>query len=115
EADSSHVRTDPTHGNYHRPIANGNWNLSFSALGYITQTVNNVLVLSNGATVVDVQLQPVPTIPVISYLDDTAPAGIDPGEAVSMYISLYNEGGGAATNAVGVLSSTDPYVTITQN
>jgi len=115
EADSSHVRTDPDHGNYHRPIANGTWNLSFSSPGYITQTVNNVLVLSNGPTVVDVQLQPVPTIPVISYLDDTAPAGIDPGEAVSMYISLFNEGGGAATNAVGVLSSTDPYVTITQN
>ncbi len=114
DVDSSQVRSDAASGNYFRPIANGTWNLSFSAPGYLTQSVNGVLVLSNGATVVDVQLQPVPTIPVVSYLDDTAPAMIEPGEAVTMFLTLKNEGGGAATNAQGVLSTSDSYVSITQ-
>jgi hypothetical protein len=39
----------------------------------------------------------------------------DPGETVSMVLTLSNVGNGAATNISGTLTSTDPYLTITQN
>ncbi len=39
----------------------------------------------------------------------------DPGETVEMTVTLSNVGSGVATNITGTLSSTDPYLTITQN
>ncbi|MCX6641306.1 MAG: T9SS type A sorting domain-containing protein [bacterium] len=39
----------------------------------------------------------------------------DPGETVSMLVTLSNVGQGQATNITGTLSTTDPYTTITQN
>ncbi len=39
----------------------------------------------------------------------------DPGETCSMVVTLNNVGPGAATNVVGTLSTTSPYLTITQN
>jgi hypothetical protein len=39
----------------------------------------------------------------------------DPGETVSMLVTLSNVGNSPATNIQGTLSSTDPYLTITQN
>ncbi|MCX6641505.1 MAG: T9SS type A sorting domain-containing protein [bacterium] len=39
----------------------------------------------------------------------------DPGESCSMVVTLNNVGQGQATNIVGSLSTTDPYLTITQN
>jgi subtilisin family serine protease len=38
----------------------------------------------------------------------------DPGETCSMIVTLYNVGQGDASNIVGTLSTTDPYLTITQ-
>ncbi|MGB5137144.1 MAG: M14 family zinc carboxypeptidase, partial [Candidatus Zixiibacteriota bacterium] len=113
--DSSEVRCDPNLGNYHRMIAPGNWSLRFSAPGYVSQTVSNIITSSNGVVIVDVQLQPVPQIPVLSYVDDTAPAAISAGDSVAMRITLMNQGGGDATNTQGILSTADSYVTITQN
>jgi|GEM_PF-643612 subtilisin family serine protease len=39
----------------------------------------------------------------------------DPGETCSMVVTLNNVGQGTATNVVGTLSTTSPYLTITQN
>ncbi len=39
----------------------------------------------------------------------------DPGETISLLVTLTNVGSGSASNIVGTLSTTDPYVTITQN
>ncbi len=39
----------------------------------------------------------------------------DPGETCSMVVTLYNVGQGTGTNIVGTLSTTDPYLTITQS
>jgi len=39
----------------------------------------------------------------------------DPGETVSLTITLINVGNSAAANISGLLSTTDPYLTITQN
>lgn len=113
--DSSVVRCDPDHGNYHRMIEPGTWDLEFSAPGYVNKTITGISVL-NGMTVVqDVQLDPVSTDPVLSFVSETAPTRIDPGDNVSMYITLENDGGGPATNVVGVLSTADSYITVTQS
>lgn len=115
DQDSTEVRCDPVHGNYYRMIAAGNWSLRFTAPGYLPQTVSNIITSNGGAVTVDVQLQPVPQVPVLSYVDDTAPAAISAGDNVAMKIILKNDGGGDAFNTQGVLSTTDAYVTITQN
>lgn len=115
DQDSSEVRSDPTHGNYYRMIASGVWSLRFSAPGYVSQTVSGVITSVNGSVTVDVQLQPVPQIPVVYYVDDNAPAAISAGDNVAMRITLRNDGGGDAVNAQGILSTTDSYVTVTQN
>ncbi|TKJ39982.1 hypothetical protein CEE37_09610 [candidate division LCP-89 bacterium B3_LCP] len=39
----------------------------------------------------------------------------DPGETISMVLTLSNAGSGTASNIVGTLSTTDPYLTVTQN
>ena len=115
DQDSTEVRCDPTYGNYNRMIAPGNWSLRFSAPGYISQTVSNIITSNNSSVVVDVQLQPVPQIPVLTYYDDNAPAAVSAGDNVSMKITLKNEGGGDAVNTQGILSTADSYITITQS
>lgn len=115
DIDSSEVRCDPTHGNYYRMIAPGVWTLRFSAPGYVSQTVSGIITALNGSVTVDVQLQPVPQIPVLYYVDDNAPAAISAGDDVTMRVTLRNDGGGDAINTQGVLSTTDSYITVTQN
>ncbi len=115
DLDSSEVRCDPTLGNYHRMIAPGVWSLRFSAPGYVSQTVSGIITSLSGSVVVDVQLQPVPQIPVLYYVDDNAPGAISAGDNVAMRITLKNDGGGSAVNAQGFLSTTDAYVAITQS
>jgi hypothetical protein len=44
--------------------------------------------------------------------DNGAP---DPGESITMVVTLANYGATTATNVVGMLTSTDPYLTLTQN
>ncbi len=39
----------------------------------------------------------------------------DPGETISLLVTLNNVGTGTASNIVGTLSSTDPYLAVTQN
>jgi subtilisin-like proprotein convertase family protein len=50
------VYTDPDVGDYHRMLLPGTYSLTFSAEGYTPQTVNNVVVVPESATVVNVQL-----------------------------------------------------------
>ncbi len=52
------VRTDPTHGDYYKLLNTGTYQLTFSAPGYITQTVSNVAVTWGTPTVLNVQMQP---------------------------------------------------------
>ena len=51
----SFVNSDENSGKYYRPIFQGNYNITFSAPEYISQTIN-VSVTNNQATVLDVQL-----------------------------------------------------------
>jgi Zinc carboxypeptidase/Thrombospondin type 3 repeat len=59
DVDSSEVYTDPDVGDYHRMIASGTWNLQCISSGYVSKTVNGVIVGSGNATVVHIQLAPV--------------------------------------------------------
>lgn len=60
DKDSSHVYSSAVLGNYHRPIAAGNWQVEFSAPGYQTVTLPSVTVLNNQpAKVQNMGLQPV--------------------------------------------------------
>ena len=112
DVDSSRVFTDPDVGDYHRMLSPGTYTLEYSALGYITQSVSNVVVTTGSSTVVDVQLTPVPSTPILQYVSDNAPS-VDPGDLnVQMKVTLQNVGGGNATNVSSVLTTADPYVTI---
>lgn len=55
-ADSSFVYSNPVVGNYHRYLINGTYSITYSAPGYISKTVNNVILTNGNATIVDVQL-----------------------------------------------------------
>ncbi len=114
DIDSARVFTDPNVGDYHRMLANGTYNLSFASPGYITQTVSGIGVTSRHATYVNVQLQAIPTTPDLAYLSNNA-GEPDPGDTVSMHITLRNDGGGVAQNTIGILSSSDSYITIAQD
>lgn len=56
DVDNSEVYTDPRAGNYHRMIKAGTYSLTFSAPGYITKTIDDVVVTDWGTTVLDVTL-----------------------------------------------------------
>lgn len=55
---SKTVRTDPSHGDYYKLLDTGSYQLTFSAPGYITQTVSAVATTWGTPTVLNVQLQP---------------------------------------------------------
>jgi hypothetical protein len=114
DEDSSYVYSDPDVGNYHRMIEAGTYDLTFSATGYFTKTVNNVTVTDWEAVRVDVVLQAVPNEPVFEFEDYTADA-VHPGDTVSMNLTINNIGGGNAYNTFGQLSTADPWITITQD
>lgn len=114
DADSSRVFTDPQVGDYHRMIAPGTWNLKFTAPGYVDQTINGVVVTSNAATTVNVQLQPMAIIPDLAFSKHNV-ATTHAGDTIAMKITLVNNGAGNATGTTGILSTTDSYVTVIQN
>ena len=114
ESDSSYVYTDPDVGDYHRMIDAGTYEVRFSATGYITKSITGVSVSDYSVTSLDVELAPVPDIPLIQFSSQDAGL-VDPGDNVSMYITLLNQGGGNASGLTGVLSTEDTLATVTQN
>ncbi len=59
DKDSSHVYSSSVLGNYHRPVAAGNWQVEFSAPGYQSVILPAVSVLNNQpATIQNMGLQP---------------------------------------------------------
>ncbi len=113
--DSSYVFTDSVVGNYHRMIAAGTCDLVYSAPGYVPDTVFDIVVTANApAVVLDVQLQPLPSVPVL-LLESHSIAGVDPGESVNALVTLRNEGPVAATKVSGILRTGDPYIIVTDS
>ncbi|MCX7697142.1 MAG: M14 family zinc carboxypeptidase [Bacteroidales bacterium] len=66
DADSSHVYSSPLHGDYYRPIIAGTWNMSVSAPGYQTATINNVTVTNKSVVVRNVSL--IPNSPTANFI-----------------------------------------------
>jgi zinc carboxypeptidase/carboxypeptidase family protein/type IX secretion system substrate protein len=58
DADSSEVYSDSTFGKYYRMIIQGTYNLTFSAPGYYSKTINGVSAINDAATVLNVKLMP---------------------------------------------------------
>lgn len=56
DLDHSEVYTDPRSGNYHRLIEAGTYSLTFSAPGYVTKTIDDVVVSDGAATILNVTL-----------------------------------------------------------
>lgn len=57
DTDSSEVYSDSQFGKYYRLIIQGNYNITYSAPGYYSKTVNNVHVINDSTTVQNVQLR----------------------------------------------------------
>lgn len=71
DADSSFVYSSGDVGNYHRPILPGTYNVTYSAPGYISQTISGVNVASaSSTTIVNVSLAPAP--PVANFISSSA-------------------------------------------
>jgi len=64
DADSSEAVTDPSTGFYIRLLKGGTYTLTFSAEGYQSLTVNNVVVDEGGTSTLDVMLEPSNPVPV---------------------------------------------------
>jgi hypothetical protein len=56
DKDSNHVYSWLPHGNYYRPVYQGEYDLTFSADGYYPKTISGVAAENNEATILDVQL-----------------------------------------------------------
>jgi hypothetical protein len=111
DIDSADVHTDADVGDYHRMLHPETYDILFSSPGYLAQVVNDITVIDRSANILNVQLQQLPNRPILSFHSHNA-GSVDPGDMVSMNITLINEGGSQADDVVGILSSVDPYVTI---
>lgn len=68
DADSSHVYTSLPIGNYYRPITPGTYSVTYSAPGYQSVTLNNIVVTANSGVEHNVVLQPL--APVSNFTAD---------------------------------------------
>jgi len=59
DLDNSYVTTEPTNGDYYRPIESGVYDLKFSAEGYKDKIVEGVTAVNGQATRLDVELEKV--------------------------------------------------------
>jgi len=57
-------------GRYNRILLPGNYDLTFSAFGYLPQTITDVTVINDDVTVLDVQLNAAPTVSVDIHLEN---------------------------------------------
>ncbi|NVO04177.1 MAG: PKD domain-containing protein, partial [Bacteroidetes bacterium] len=62
DLDSSHVYSRLSIGDYHRSLIAGTYNLTFSASGYQSQTINNVSVTNGNTTTLNVQMVPISSV-----------------------------------------------------
>ncbi|MCB1183784.1 immune inhibitor A [bacterium] len=70
------VHTDPDHGDYYKLLDTGTYDITYSAYGYITQTVTGVATTWGTPTVLDVVLQPVAHGDVTGVVTDLGGTGL---------------------------------------
>jgi len=71
DEDESQVFSSLPKGNYHRPINEGSYSVTFSRFGYFPETVDNVSILNNNIEILDVELQPITVLTAGFYADKT--------------------------------------------
>ena len=71
-------KSNENFGRYYRFLPNGNYNVTISAFGYITQTFQNININNVGQTILDVQLVPCQSFTVTGTVTD-----IDTGEPIA--------------------------------
>lgn len=59
DEDESWVFSSLPEGNYHRPIAEGSYSITFSHFGYFPETVDNVAIINDDIEILDIELQPI--------------------------------------------------------
>ena len=111
---NSEVFTDPDVGDYHRMLEAGTYTLIYSAGSYLPDTAFNVVVDEFDCVRIDIDLDPIPSGPMLTFQSHDG-GKIEPGDDVSMHITLGNYGAANANNPGGLLGSADSYITITQN
>jgi len=89
--DSSEVYSALPVGDYHRPIYQGTYNVTYSAPGYQSKTVNGITVTNGNATVVNVLLKPIVTPTVTSTISSSTTV-ICQGDAATFNASVVNGG-----------------------
>jgi len=83
---NSEIRTDSLNGNYHRMLAPGIYSFYFSADGYFSQTVNNVIVNNFQTTILNVELIPNPVpVELVSFTAEVL------GNEVQLYWQIATE------------------------
>ena len=95
DVDSSHIYSTSSVGDYHRPIYQGTYSVTYSASGYVSKTINNIVVTDMNNTRVDVALRPL-TMPVASAAITSANTTICQGATATFNATAVNGGGAPA-------------------
>jgi hypothetical protein len=109
---NGYMRTTGANGNYSMsPVVPDSYSMTVSAPGYAKATASGVTVMDGGTVIQNFMLTPVNRItPVAATItSETIPDGVlDPGETVTVNLSLKNTGGEGArtTNLRGTLRAT---------
>ncbi len=74
---SKNTHTDPEHGDYYKLLPTGTFEITFSADGYIDQTISNISTTWGTPTVLDVVLNPVAHGDVSGFVTDLSGTGLD--------------------------------------
>jgi hypothetical protein len=114
DVDSSRVFTDPDVGDYHRMLSAGTYTLEFTSLGYSPATAYSVGVTDKHSTILNVALEPLAGTPNLAVRDHDVQVARR-GYIIDMFVSLVNDGDGNATGLSGLLTASDPTLTIAQN
>jgi len=71
------VYTDPDFGDYYKLLETGSYDLTFQAVGYVSQTITGVSTTWGTPTVLDVALEPLPQGVIAGHVSDDSGNGLD--------------------------------------
>lgn len=71
------VHTDPDFGDYYKLLDTGTYELTFEAVGYVSQTISGVSTTWGTPTVLDVALEPLPQGVIAGVVQDEGGTGLD--------------------------------------
>ncbi len=100
DADNSEVVSDPDFGDYHRMIDDGAWNLTYSASGHTDVTVDNITVVDEQITIVDVMFDGTQGTTTLTGTFTNKETG-DPVEGAEVVITGQNDSYTVSTDASG--------------